>query len=416
MNTGDLARSLTGDDPDTSTVNDNTVGLEPIHPAFEPVADLVRNYPALRKPVIDGILRCGETMNFISSPKVGKSWLAVDLLLSVASGRPWLGLFPVERGPVLLLDAELHRETLSNRIPRVMEARGIDPSEVANTFYVESLRGRLRDVFAMASYFSEIDAGRFKAIGIDALYRFLPANGDENSNSGLASVYNAIDQYAAMTGAAIVCVHHSTKGTQSQKSVTDVGSGGGSQSRAVDCHMVLREHEEPGAVVLEAALRSWAPLQPLALRWDFPLFHVAGDLDPTKLKQPGSKKTKKTAEPEEQAPPAWDAGRFVESFLSDEPRPKDLIVARSCVAGLSERAATRFLNVAIAEGKAHKWVYKADKKTYYSVVQQPITAYEEPPKDLLRARTPPYIPRVSREATSGLRACERASDETGGRP
>ena len=68
-------------------------------------------------------------MNLISAPKVGKSWLASDLALCLATGRPWLGLYGVESGPVLIVDNELHAETTANRIPKVADARGIPAAE-----------------------------------------------------------------------------------------------------------------------------------------------------------------------------------------------------------------------------------------------------------------------------------------------
>jgi hypothetical protein len=83
------------------------------------VYGLIDTFPGLRRPVIHGLLREGETMNVISAPKMGKSWLVTDLALSVATGRDWLG-FRCERGDVLILDNELHGET--NRIPRVAAA------------------------------------------------------------------------------------------------------------------------------------------------------------------------------------------------------------------------------------------------------------------------------------------------------
>ena len=43
-------------------------GIAPI-----PFGDFVRDFPAMRPEVIEGILRQGETMNIISSAKVGKS-------------------------------------------------------------------------------------------------------------------------------------------------------------------------------------------------------------------------------------------------------------------------------------------------------------------------------------------------------
>ncbi|TWU17624.1 AAA family ATPase [Bythopirellula polymerisocia] len=108
---------------------------------------------------------------------------------------------------------------------------------------------------------------------MDAKYRF--GNGEsENDNAAETRFYNAVDRLAEQTGAAIVMIHHSSKGSQSDKRVTDVGSGAGAQSRAADCHMVLREHEDDGVVVLDAVVRSFPPVEPVALKWEYPLWHL----------------------------------------------------------------------------------------------------------------------------------------------
>src|SRR5690606_38037062 len=135
----------------------------------------------------------------------------------------------------------------------------------------------------IAMDFESIAAGEFGCIIFDAKYRF--GNGvSENDNAAESQFYNLVDQIAANTGAAVVLVHHTSKGSQSDKRTTDVGAGAGAQSRAADCHLVLREHEEEGVVVLDAVVRSFPPVEPLALRWQFPLWQPADDIDPGKLK------------------------------------------------------------------------------------------------------------------------------------
>ena len=47
--------------------------------------------------------------------------------------------------------------------------------------------------------------------------------------------------------------------------------------------MVLREHEQEGVFVLDAAVRSFPPVESLALRWDFPLWRPS-DEDPGQLR------------------------------------------------------------------------------------------------------------------------------------
>jgi hypothetical protein len=321
-------------------------------PQLAPVslADLVARYPDLRPPVMHGLLRRGETMNVISAPKIGKSWLVTDLALAVATGRPWLDTFTTEPGDVLIIDNELHGETSANRIPKVAVARQIGLSEVGQRVYVQNLRGHWQDIFSLGPYFRSLEPGRFRVIILDAMYRFMPREMDENDNGTMANVYNAIDRYADLLGCCFVLIHHTSKGNQSGKAITDVGAGAGSQSRATDTHLVLRPHEEDDVVVLEAAVRSWPPVMPRCLRWTFPVWTPADDLDPTLLRSEKPKKREKPATTDAPPDPEWTTERFVAACISDEPRTKAAILDAAKELGLSKRRADLFLQDALFQG------------------------------------------------------------------
>lgn len=325
---------------------------DPLQPAFVLATDLHEQYPSLRSPILSKLLREGETMNIIAAPKTGKSWLTLDLALAVASGRPWLGRYETAPGEVLIIDNELHRETSASRVPQVARARGLDFSRVGRRVAIDNLRGRLRDIFGLRPYFDRLEPGRFRLVILDAFYRFMPLGGDENDNATMAGIYNAIDAYADRLGCAFVLIHHSTKGNQSGKSVTDVGAGAGSQSRATDTHLVLRPHEEEGCVVLDAAVRSWAPVEPAGLRWSFPVWDFDASLDPAQLRSERPGRKKEPRPPEETRAPPWTVERFVEAFIGSE--PATLPELRELVAGVPDlpwRRAGDFIGIAEQRGR-----------------------------------------------------------------
>lgn len=248
------------------------------------IGQLQKQYPHLRPPVIDGLIRDGETANIISTSKARKSFLVVGLALCVATGRPWLGRHAVTQGRVGLVDNELHPETIAHRVKAVADAMEIRHDEYRDRIEILRLRGQLRDIFEIGPDLMAIPPAKFKVLFLDSKYRFAPVGTSENENASEAQFFNEIDRYAARLQAAIVCIHHTSKGSQGEKRVTDVGAGAGAQSRAVDAHIVLREHEEEDVVILEAAVRSFAPVEPLPLRWVFPLWVPAEDVDPTRLR------------------------------------------------------------------------------------------------------------------------------------
>ncbi|MEP0848356.1 MAG: bifunctional DNA primase/polymerase [Phycisphaerae bacterium] len=323
------------------------------------IRELMATHRTLRPPVIHGLLRRGETMNVIAPPKTGKSWLVLALAMAVATGRKWLDTFETVAGEVLIIDNELHAETLAHRIPQVAECLRIGMNEIAETISVQSLRGQLRDIFSMRQYFESIEPGRYALVVLDAFYRFMPRDMDENDNGTMAGIYNHVDALADRLGCSFVLIHHATKGNQSGKAVTDVGAGAGSQSRATDTHLVLRPHEEPGAVVLEAAVRSWPPVEPMALRWLFPLWKAAPDLDPAELR--GEKrKVKDNAQAE------WSVDAFVQAFVTTEVRPRDVVLGNARAAGLSAWRATCLLREAEARGLIHRHAKGRNRPSGYS--------------------------------------------------
>lgn len=352
-------------------------------PPLVPVslADLMTCYPDLRRPVIHGLLRRGETMNVISAPKIGKSWLVTDLALAVATGRPWLDTFTTEPGDVLIIDNELHGETSANRIPKVAAARQIDLGDVGGRVFVQNLRGHWQDIFSLGPYFRALEPGRFRVIVLDAMYRFMPKEMDENDNGTMANVYNAIDRYADLLGCCFVLIHHTSKGNQSGKAITDVGAGAGSQSRATDTHLVLRPHEEDDVVVLEAAVRSWPPVMPRCLRWAFPVWTPADDLDPTQLRSERPRRTRRAeadTDEAEQPEPTWDAERFAATFVTVKPKTRDAILAEANAVGLSDWKAERLLRRAEGLSLVHRWASGRNRPSAYANVPQPANEESDP--------------------------------------
>lgn len=262
--------------------------------------DLVRDFPELRPYIIEGLIRQGETMNIIASPKTGKSWLSMGLALSIIAGRKWLERFWTKRGKVLIVDNELHPETSAHRLPWIAKSMQIPTEDYANNLFVANLRGELIDMKKLAVQLGEIKPGEYSIIILDAWYRFQPEGTDENSNSDVAALYNLLDSVAGKINCAFVCIHHSSKGNQASKGVTDVGSGAGAQARAPDAHLVMRQHEEDGAVVVDAAVRSFAPVKSFCLRWKFPVWELAEDLDPMDIRK--EKSTRKSADDEVSVP------------------------------------------------------------------------------------------------------------------
>src|SRR5208282_5682383 len=61
--------------------------------------------------IVNGMIRRGEKASLGGSSKSKKTFTGLDLVLSVASGRPWMGI-ETTKVPVVIVDMELRKKTL----------------------------------------------------------------------------------------------------------------------------------------------------------------------------------------------------------------------------------------------------------------------------------------------------------------
>jgi hypothetical protein len=307
--------------------------------------ELLDGYPTLRPVLIDGYLREGEIMNLIAAPKTGKSWFVLALALHIATGRVWLG-HTCAPGKVLIIDNELHMETFAQRLALVMKAMEIPRSEIRGRLDIWSLRGKWKSVEEIGNRAEKFKAEGYKLIIVDAFYRALPRETDENDNGAIATVYNMMDVFAQRIGCAFILIHHTSKGNQSMKSITDVGSGAGSQSRAADTHMTLREHKDEGYLVMESVVRSFPKQEPIVLKKAFPLMVPDYEKNPEDLAGKAELGIKK-----DDPPPAEIAKRLVELVDAEHPQAKGVFIDTVRAAyGLMEKTAKLAVERAIADG------------------------------------------------------------------
>jgi len=239
-----------------------------------------------REYVIEGLLRRGETMNLIAAPKTGKSFCVYNLASSLGSGKEWIGFSAAKDLKVLLCDNELHPEELGWRLNQVTQA--VSPGSNINLDTL-CLRGKNMDIQKLADMLALV-VKDYDVIILDALYRFYPEGVDENSNSDMTTLYNLIDKIATERNCAIIVVHHTSKGDQSGKAVSDMGSGAGSISRAADVHAVIRPHAQDGLVCVDMLTRSSASPEPFSAKFDFPVWSRSETPHEPKQKASGSRK------------------------------------------------------------------------------------------------------------------------------
>ena len=315
---------------------------------------LAAQYADYEPCVIDGILRQGEIMNLISMSKRGKTWINMDLAICAAVGMPWLGN-KTKKCRVGVVDNEFFGSALAQRLKAVAAARGVRLDEVSDSLGYYPLRGDLKNIEEIVDM---VWGDENDLLIIDAFYRTYPIGTNENDNGIMASLYNHIDRFALKQKCAAVLIHHEGKGNQSQKKITDVGAGAGSFARATDTHMILRQHpDDDDGVIMEAVCRTFQQPAPKCLRYQYPVWVEASDLNADALK------TKERERDAVKKPSPMSPQEFARKYVSDRPLPREAIVVAAALdeAVGSSRAAQRLL--AAAESLGLAFIHKGNGRT-----------------------------------------------------
>lgn len=251
-----------------------------------------REYPTeMREELVGGLLRRGEIMNWIGAPKTGKSWLLSRLIMGMVGGGGFTGKrqddLYVKEGRVLLVDVELHPETLENRLHDVARQMRVTAEQCRERLDVMTLRGEWATLDDVEATVEAQPARTWSVIALDAFYRFIPPGMRENENADMTQIYNQLDRIAKKADAAIVVVHHTTKGTQTEKSTMDVGAGAGAIGRATDTHVTFLRHRKDGYLVMNAETRSFRRPSPRVIHLDPPDIAFDATMDHTDLWYPG---------------------------------------------------------------------------------------------------------------------------------
>ena len=158
--------------------------------------------------LLDGILPDGGLGVLVGPPGHGKTFVALDMGLSIAEGRPWVGR-EVNWGPVVYVAAESYH----GFPPRIAAWTEHYRSPLPKGFYPyleapQFFRGG-RGVDDICEALGERDLSP-RLIVIDTLPRCM-VGADENSAQDVGIVVNRLDKLRERTGAALLIVHHTTK-------------------------------------------------------------------------------------------------------------------------------------------------------------------------------------------------------------
>ncbi len=157
--------------------------------------------------VVEGVFSAPSVSLLVGDGGCGKTWLAIDLAVSVATEQQWLD-FGVTGGPALIIDEEMGEGPLMRRIGEALRGHGAgDTTRLAFICHSRFDLWELNDVTAIIAAIREVGA---RLVVFDALMELLPGR-DENSVKDVLPGLMALRDVATETGAALVVIHHANK-------------------------------------------------------------------------------------------------------------------------------------------------------------------------------------------------------------
>lgn len=204
-----------------------------VQPQFFTAAELEHmELPPVRWAV-PGLLPAGFAL-LVAAPKIGKSWMALDLCLAVASGGEWLG-HKVNRGAALYLALEDSQQRLKSRVDLLSDGFTPWPAYCTMTTTAPPLGEGLLEMLDRWLA-ANPDA---KLICVDTFQRIRPPAGkNENAYSADYRVCAPMQQWAMQRGICLLLVHHTRK-TVNPADVFDSISGSTGLFGVADATLVI---------------------------------------------------------------------------------------------------------------------------------------------------------------------------------
>lgn len=198
---------------------ENNEKPKPRRLSFTPASELT-GFQEPTNWLVKRYLEAGGAACLFAPPESLKTFLVLDMGLSIATGREWHGQ-KVKAGPVLYICGEARRN-----IGRRIAAWGKQHNVQADKFFVSSCSAALLDPMGIAELEAAADAiateyGNPELLIIDTLNRnFGP--GDENSTTDMTRFIAALDRLRERLQCAILIVHHT--------GLADAGRGRGNSA------------------------------------------------------------------------------------------------------------------------------------------------------------------------------------------
>lgn len=246
-------------------------------PAILPIVDISRKLASISRDFVLPGLPSGKVAILSAPGGTGKSFLLLEMALSVAAGEPVIaGIAPDAAGPVRYVSFEEDETDIHNRLVALFQTFSISPP--VETFFPSALEGENLPLIKNAEkneeaikYLESICEG-MRLVILDPLSRLHES--DENSNSEMKKLMQILISTARKTRCAIIVAHHTSKSAVLNGHGSLQQSARGASCLVDDPRLVVTlskknksndEEDDDKLVLMWAKMNGCKPIKPMEL-------------------------------------------------------------------------------------------------------------------------------------------------------
>ena len=216
-----------------------------------------QHFPAARWTV-ESIIPEGGLTILSAAPGSFKTWLMLEITLSIAEGRNLFGKYITNKTGVLFVDEESGPRMLQERFKQLGSNEGLP------VHYTSRQNTRVTEAYVEGL----IETCKEKQIGLvmfDSLVRL--HSSDENASKDMSELFNLF-RMLTDNGLSVLIAHHNRKPSQGNYNPSGDMRGSSDILAAVDCHMAMSRQNGSEYVLVQQTKNRYMPeIRPFKLRF-----------------------------------------------------------------------------------------------------------------------------------------------------
>jgi len=274
----------------------------------ESALDICRMQLEPPEQVLKDFVDVGDLLAIYGKSKMRKSWFALQLSISIATGKPFVGIDIPKPRKVLHVQLEVQKYHFRNRLQRVISSM-VGPTDFIGEDGIKDSQGidRLQVVqgrrlgIDLPKIASTCELFKPEVVVIDPIYLLYQAESEDVSTKDLVANLFTI----AEMGSTVIFIHHDIKGSSGDRDLVDRGAGSSVQGRAYDAAFYIDPHadasEENDLQVIQGINRNYPPVKARTVTWDNWVFEIDEETEPSvqtsASKKEADKEKRKRAKP-----------------------------------------------------------------------------------------------------------------------